>query len=412
VYNTRIPALEHKMRIPNPISSDEYTSPEAGRVLRLLVMAGFSLSFGFSAWGAIFNNFAYEELGLAAEQVGYIQSLREIPGLLGFVLGYVVMLVPEMRLVGLCVALLGAGLLITGQATGFGVLLLGTMVMSIGFHFFDSANASLILTFARKEHAPKLLGTLASIGAVAAVTGNLAIVALAGSLGYRPLIYLLGGLTLAAGLFVSLLGRQEATVKVRRKVIFRRRYWLYYLLTFLMGSRRHIFTTFAIFLLVSVYRVSVQQTATLFLANSIITVFCYRLIGQLTARFGERAVLTANFVLLAMIFTGYAYITSLPVLVLFFIIDNALFGSSLAIRTYFQKMAVTQEEITSNVSMGQTINHLSAVFVPALGGVLWRLYGYQATFLAGTVIVLLSLVLTQWVRVERSAAPEMEPAGS
>jgi predicted MFS family arabinose efflux permease len=113
-----------------------------------------------------------------------------------------------------------------------------------------------------------------------------------------------------------------------------------------------------------------------------------------------------------MIFTGYAYITSLPVLVLFFIIDNALFGSSLAIRTYFQKMAVTQEEITSNVSMGQTINHLSAVFVPALGGVLWRLYGYQATFLAGTVIVLLSLVLTQWVRVERSAAPEMEPAGS
>lgn len=396
------------MPILNPISADSQASPEAGRIFHLLVMAGFSMSFGFSAWGAIFNNFAFEELGLVAEQVGYIQSLREIPGLLGFLLGYVVMLVPEMRLVGLCVALLGGGLLITGQATGFGVLLLGTMVMSIGFHFFDSSNASLVLTFARKEHAPKVLGALASIGAVAAVTGNLAIVGLAKPLGYRPLIYLLGGLTLAAGLFVSLLGRQGAAVKVRRKVVFRRRYWLYYLLTFLMGSRRHIFTTFAIFLLVSVYKVTVQQTAGLFLVNSIVTTFSYRLIGQVTARFGERAVLSVNFFLLAVIFTGYAFITSLPILVLFFIIDNALFGSGLAVRTYFQKMVVTPEEITSNVSMGQTINHLSAVFIPALGGLLWRLYGYQATFLAGTAIVLVSLALSQRVRTGGSVVLESE----
>ena len=396
------------MPILNPISADSHASPEAGRVFHLLVMAGFSLSFGFSAWGAIFNNFAFEELGLFAGQVGYIQSLREIPGLLGFLLGYVVMLVPEMRLVGLCVALLGGGLLITGQATGFGLLLLGAMVMSIGFHFFDSSNASLVLTFARREHAPKVLGTLASIGAVAGVAGNLAIVGLAKSLGYRPLIHLLGGLTFAAGLLVSLLGRQGAAVKMRPKVVFRRRYWLYYLLTFLMGSRRHIFTTFAIFLLVSVYGVTVQQTAALFLANSIITVFSYRLIGQVTARTGERAVLSVTFILLAVVFTGYAFITSLPVLVLFFIIDNALFGSDLAVRTYFQKMAVTPDEITSNVSMGQTINHLSAVFIPALGGILWRLYGHQATFLAGTAIVLVSLALSQRVRTGSGAVLESE----
>jgi len=398
------------MRILNPILIDSQASPEARGVLRLLIVAGFFMSFGFSAWGAIFNNFAVNVLGLRADQVGWIQSLREIPGLLGFVLGYIVLYLPEMRLIGLCVALLGAGLLITGGAGGFGVLLLGSMVMSVGFHFFDSSNSSLVLTHARREYAAKVLGALASVGAVAAVAGTLAIVALAGALGYRPLIYLLGALTVAGGLLVGVLGRQAATAKLQRQVIFRRDYWLYYLLTFLLGSRRHIFTTFAIFLLVDRYGLPVQQTASLFLVNSIINTYSYHQIGHLTARLGERAVLTANFILLAVIFAGYAYITSLPVLLLFFVIDNVLFGTSLALNTYLQKIAASSDEITANVSMGQTINHLSAVFVPGLGGMLWRHYGHQATFLAGAAIVLVSLVLTQWLRTERVPGREMAAA--
>jgi predicted MFS family arabinose efflux permease len=179
-----------------------------------------------------------------------------------------------------------------------------------------------------------------------------------------------------------------------------------------MGSRRHIFTTFATFLLVEEHGVPVQQMAILFLANSIVTTYSYQKIGQFIARFGERAVLTANFLLLAVVFTGYAYVAWLPILVAFFVIDNALFGSDLALRTYFQKIAVTTEEITSNVSMAQTINHLSAVFVPALGGLLWRLYGHEATFMAGTGIVLASLVLTQWVQAGQPRVAEARPEES
>ncbi|MDI7274408.1 MAG: MFS transporter, partial [Anaerolineae bacterium] len=223
------------MRIANPLSLDSQASPGARRVIGLLMVAGFFLFFGFNAWSAVFNNFAVEELSLDAQQVGWIQSLREIPGLLGFVLAWVVMIVPELRLTGLCVVLMGAGLLVTGGAGGFGDLLLGTMVMSVGFHFFDSANASLVLTYASKESAPRVLGMLGSIGAATAVAGTVAIVALAGPLGYRSLIWLLGGVTLAGGLFVSVVGRQGATQRVERRIVFRRRYWLYYLLTFVMG---------------------------------------------------------------------------------------------------------------------------------------------------------------------------------
>lgn len=388
------------MRLVNPLTVDREAGAEARKVIGLLVAAGFFMSLGFNAWTAMFNNFAAEALHLGAEQVGLVQSFREIPGLLGFLLGYVVMLIPEMRLSGLCVTLMGAGLLIAGGSSGFGVLLLASMVMSIGFHSFDVSNASLVLTYTRKEAAPKVLGALSSVGSVAAVAGTLVVLAAAGPLGYRALIYVLGGLTLAGGLFVSLLGRQGGAKLPPRKMVFRRRYWLYYLLTFLTGSRRHIFTTFATFLLVTEHGVTVQQSALLFLANSIITTYSYQQIGRLVARFGERAMLTINFALLAGIFVGYAYVKSLPVLLAFFIVDNMLFGFGLALNTYFQKIAVTPDEITSNVSMGQTINHLSAVFVPALGGLLWRVYGYQATFLAGAAIVVVSLVFTQLVRTQ------------
>ncbi len=394
---------EELMHIYAPFT-DRDVSSEARTVLRLLVIAGFFMSFGYNAWTVMFNNFAVDILHLNAEQVGLIQGLREIPGFLGFVMGLIVMVIPEMRIAGMCVALLGGGLVLMGGVHDFVGLLAATMIMSIGFHFFDSANQSLALTYVRKARAPQVLGALSSIGAFATVAGTLAVLALAGPLGYRGMIYLLGAVTLVGGLVVSILGRQSGAERTPRKVIFRSRYWLYYLLTFLLGIRRHIFSTFAILLLVQVKHVTVQQVAILSLANAVMTSLTYPQIGRLVSHFGERTILLVDFVLLALIFVGYACISWLPALLAFYIADNILFGFELALRTYFQKIAVSQQEITANVSMGQTINHLAAVFVPALGGWVWVRYGYPATFMVGIAVVLVGLVLSFWVRTQPAPA--------
>ena len=70
------------------------------------------------------------------------------------------------------------------------------------------------------------------------------------------------------------------------------------------------------------------------------------------------------------VFVGYAFIPYLPALYVLFVLDNVFFGFSLAVDSYFQKIAHGPEEITSNVSMAQTINHISALVVPILGGIL------------------------------------------
>ena len=196
----------------------------------------------------------------------------------------------------------------------------------------------------------------------------------------------------------------------RRKITLRKKYWLFYALSFLMGSRRHIFTTFAIFLLVQKHGISVQTTAILFFVNSVLNVFAYQFIGRMVGRLGERLMLSIAFGLLIFIFLGYAFVTSLTVLFVFFVVDNLLFGFNLALMTYFQKIAVSQEEITSNVAVEQTINHISAVIVPIIGGAAWELFGSQTPFLVGVGIVAVSFVLVQFMKVPDIGLSTAQPA--
>ncbi|MFC2015564.1 MFS transporter [Chloroflexota bacterium] len=379
-------------------------------LFRILAVSNFFLYLGSVVWTAVFNNFAVEEIGVQAGQIGVIQAIREVPGLLGFALGFLVIWLSEMRVMGLSVVLMGLGLILTGWADGLSTLILATVVTSVGFHFFYPSNSSVVLMTVGKEDAPKVLGRLRSIASFAAVVGTLLIWVLIDGVelgpvnvpawGYRKLLTFIGGVVALGGLVSLFRGRRSGVRRERSKIRFRRDYWLYYALTFMMGSRRHIFTTFAIFLLVQVYGVDVRVTAALFLINSLVNTYAAAQLGKLVARFGERKVLTVNFVGLIGVFLGYAYIPFLPVLYMLFVLDHVFFGFNMAVDSYFQKIAHSPKEITSNVSAAQTINHISALIVPVLGGILWERVSPSATFLAGVGIAIVSLILVQFIRTE------------
>jgi len=400
--------------------------------LVVIALNNLLLSLGFRLWQSIFNNFAVEELGVRADQIGLIQATREIPGLLGLLVGVLALVLVEMRIAGLSVVVMGAGIYLTAAAQSLGGLIGATLLMSVGFHFFYSSNASAVLLTVGPDEAPKVLGRLNSLGALAAVMGTLFIFGTLDAWGYRALFQVAGVVVVVGGILLLPFGQQPVRVRrTRRRTPLRQRYWLYYALQFLMGSRRHIFTTFAVFLLVREYRVTPQTITLLFLINSLIGTYFHQAFGKIVARFGERRVLTVNFVLLVGVFLGYAVIPAVSALetptlqvpgvsvgdwVLFptfpatpallillglFIGDHILFGFSITLQSYFQKIAVGPEEITPNISLGQTINHIAAVIVPVVGGLVWEAVGSQYTFLAGVLIALVSLALTRRMRPPR-----------
>jgi len=402
--------------------------------LIVIALNNLLLTLGFGLWQSIFNNFAVEELGVRADQIGLIQAVREVPGLLGFLVGVLVLVLAETHIAGLSVVLMGAGIFLTAAARDLPGLIGASLVMSVGFHFFYTSNASAVLLTVGPDEAPKVLGQLNSLGALAAVLGTLFIFGTLDAWGYRTLFRVGGAVVVIGGLALLPFGRQPVRAKqTGDRPPLLRRYWLYHALQFLMGSRRHIFTTFAVFLLVREYQVTAQTITLLFLINNLIGIYFHQAFGKIVARFGERRVLTVNFLLLTLVFLGYAVIPMLDVLerptfqvpgvgiggwVLFpalpatpgllillglFVLDHILFGFSIALQSYLQKIVLGPEEITPNISLGQTINHIAAVIVPVVGGVVWETVGVQYTFLAGVAIALLSLALTLRMRTPRHA---------
>jgi predicted MFS family arabinose efflux permease len=393
---------------------------EAARpaAMLVIVVTNFLLSFGYQLWRSLFNNFAVDELGVRADQIGLIQSVREIPGLLGFTVGLLAMVLTEMRIAGLSIVLLGLGISLTGSANDLAGLMASTVLMSVGFHYFVSANSSAVLQLTGEDETPEVLGRLTSLNALAALGGAGLVFVVLGPLGFRRLFGITGAVVAIGGAVAlvwaasrSVLPDREPDVReleaVRpvQRTSLRRRYWLYYALEFLMGSRRHIFTTFAVFLLVREFGVPAQTITTLYLVNNLAGTFLYQQFGKIIARVGEKRALTVNFLLLVFVFVGYAYVPVLPLLYALFVADHVLFGFRIALQSYFQKIAVHRREITPNLSFGQTINHIASVVVPLVGGIIWETVGSHYTFLVGVGIAIVSLVLVQWMRTERGTIP-------
>lgn len=380
------------------------------RMMIYLVFSNFLLYFGFQVWQTLFNNFAVESVGIGPAEVGLVQAIREIPGLLGFMIGFVAMYLSEVRIMALSIILMGLGMIWTGQSGTLPVLLMSTFVMSFGFHFFYPSSSAIVLMISKTSEAPKALGKLGSLGALAAVAATIVVYLLARPVGYPLLFAGVGVLVVIGGVALWPLGRNGDGLPPKRRIVLRRRYWLYYVLSFLLGSRRHIFSTFAIYLLVREYGINVQTTAVLFLVNSLINIVTLRWVGQLVSRYGERMTLSIAFAALTAVFVGYAYITVLPVLYVLFVLDNIFIGFNLGLTTYFHKIAVSPEEITSNLSVEQTINHIAAIVIPVVGGTVWVAFGSQAPFLFGAFIVVVAFIMAQFIRTTPEPAPLATPA--
>ena len=373
-------------------------------MLLFLVVLTAASTIGMQGYTMLFNNYAAEMVHLNGSQVGIIQSVREVPGLLSLFLVFVLLLVSEHRLAALSVALLGLGTAITALVPSYGWLTFTTVIMSFGFHYYESTNQSLTLQYFSTSTSPIIFGRLRALAAIASIAVGIFIYLLGTVAGYREIYLAIGALVFAAGVWGMCRNPTHAGVVPQRKKMFlRRKYSLYYLLTFLSGARRQIFVVFSILLLVQVFHFSVREMTLLFIANNVVAYVLNSVIGRAINRFGERSISSVEYSGVIVIFLVYAFSTSKIIVMCMYIVDSILYNFDVAIRTYFQKVG-DPADIASSMSVGFTINHIAAVFLPALGGFFWMI-DYRIPFVAGSVLGVISLVAAQWMRVPDTAIP-------
>lgn len=352
---------------------------------------------GLQTWRTLFNNFAVEVAHLQGSHIGIIQGVREIPGFLALLAIFVLRLIPEHKLSALSILILGIGVGLTGFFPSFVGIMITTLIMSFGFHYYETTNQSLTLQYFDKKTSPWVFGKIRSIGSMTNIFAGVAVLGLSLLLTYRQM-YLAGGVVIGGiALWAFFQNPADKEIPVQKKhMVIRKKYWLYYTLTFLAGARRQIFVAFAVFLLVKRFHFSVQEITILFIVNNIINYFLSPLIGKAIIRFGERKVLSTEYFSLIFIFTAYAFVQAKTVVALLYILDHIFFNFSIAIRTYFQKIGDPQD-IAPSMAFGFTVNHIAAVVIPAVGGLLWMI-DYKIPFLGGAVISVCSLALIQFMR--------------
>jgi len=281
----------------------------------------------------------------------------------------------------------------------FSGLIFTTLVMSFGFHYFETTNTSLTLQYFDKKVSPLVFSAQRSYGAAANIGVGLLIFVIAPFLSYTSMYVFFGGLIMVVGIWAFTKNPIKKNLLVQKKqLVFKKQYWLFYFLTFMAGARRQIFMAFAVFLLVKKFHFTVQEITLLFLLNNGINFFINPLIGRFIVKYGERKLLSIEYFSLILVFIAYAFVDSKLIVGVLYILDHVFFSFSTAINTYFHKIA-DPGDISASAAVGFTINHIAAVVLPVIGGLLWMV-DYKIPFLAGAFFSLISLCLVQLIRTD------------
>ncbi|MGR5167383.1 MFS transporter [Vibrio astriarenae] len=360
-----------------------------------LIIVSIIVPVAFSSWMALLNNFVIEKANFDGADIGLLQSVREIPGFLAFTAIFLLAFVREQRFMLLSLAMLTIGVAATGFFPSFVGLMLTTLLMSVGFHYFETLKQSLSLQWLDKDEAPEMLGKLISVGALASLFtyGTLWLCLEYFKLDYKWVYLLFGGIGFTLLVWIAFAFPMfESHTQQTTKLVLRKRYWLYYALTFMSGARRQIFTVFAGFLLVEKFGYSAADITLLFLVNYLFNFLFAKKIGRFIGQVGERKALIFEYIGLIGVFVGYAFVQSAEWAAALYIIDHLFFALALAIKTYFQKIA-DPADMASTAGVSFTINHIAAVVIPAAFGIIW-LTSPSFVFLAGAVMAGMSLVLS------------------
>ncbi|EKB7280710.1 MFS transporter [Vibrio parahaemolyticus] len=360
-----------------------------------LLLISIIVPIAFSTWMALLNNFVIEKANFDGADIGLLQSVREIPGFLAFTAVFVLLFIREQRFMLASLAMLTLGTALTGYFPTLYGLLFTTLLMSTGFHYFETLKQSLSLQWLSKEEAPEMLGKFISVGALASLFTYGAIWILLEQLkfDFKTVYLLAGGVGFVLIIVMALAFPQFKTaVPQNKKLVLRKRYWLYYALTFMSGARRQIFTVFAGFLMVEKFGYSAADITLLFLINYLFNFLFAKRIGRFIGVVGERKALTFEYVGLIFVFVGYGLVQTAEWAAALYVVDHLFFALALAIKTYFQKIA-DPADMASTAGVAFTINHIAAVVIPVTFGMIW-LVSPSSVFYIGAGMAAVSLLLS------------------
>lgn len=391
----------------------ELSAAEHARGYKLLAITMFAMTITMSLSESIQPNFFREEIGMTGDLNGYLIAIREVPGFLLIFIAAVLLRLGLAKATGISLIIAGVGFALFAPTTAFWMVIIPTLISSVGYHSWLQLQPALGLSLARKGEEGTVLGKLNGIGflgsmiAMTAVLVSLTALEAWTSIDQGPvlriffLIAALLGIVGAVAIWkfpTSDIDRDAARLAPR--ITWRREYRLYYWLALLDGSRMQIYFAFAPFVLVEHFDVGAKQLITVLIIAALIKWRTGPWIGAMVDKHGEKKMLTVGYLLHLTVFLGFAFAPNVWIAYLCYLGYNFMFLFSIGTTTYLKKIC-RREDLAPSLAMGVSLSHLTAIVVPVFAAALWDRLGYQFPFIFGTLFIFGSLLLTRRIDVER-----------
>ena len=401
---------------------------------------GYLLAIAFMAvCGGIFENtyynYLWDQFQIGEKTRGHLELVREFPGLMNVFLLALLAAIPETRVAAIAAAVTAVAMAGFGIAGDNWIAFLAlTLAWGAGSHIIMPINSSLTMEMGGETSKGKRLGQVSAVSVAGSIIGAAIVLIVFASMaapeappdplaGSRPPVLvqemwryntsfgIAAGFCIVAAWFYWRMRGVGSTTK-RPRLVFRRQYWLYYVLSVLFGARKQVFLTFGRWVLVKIFLTPPPVFAWLWILASLIGIWFNPWIGRVIDRVGERRILVIDSFLLMLVCFGYAISTHLPVsrplqlafVLVFFVGDQVLFALQTARTTYMGKIAESKDDLTGSLSMGVTLDHLVAATIPSLGGWIWWRYSYEWLFIGAGGIALLMALFANMVRVPKHVA--------
>lgn len=359
----------------------------------------FLVRFGQGLLTAASTNFFVDVLGLSGKQVLWLNGIREIPGLFLIFIAALLVRLPLSRRAALAVILMGTGYGLYAVTNSYLSLIVAVLIASFGFHNWGPLNSSLGLSLATKENSGRVLGSLGAVGSLAAIVGMGTLALLSTRLPLRAFIGIGGVLIVVGGIIVSRLPTNLGGVKKDQpRLLLKRRYWLYYVLTFFEGCRTQVFGSFGTLVLVQNYGLEAGQISLILLASAVVNLFVVPRFGHLIDCVGECKMLTVGYAGMALCFMVYAMVHNVWALAAAFIGIQLLVTLTMGLSTYVNRIALPGE-LTPTLTAGVSFNHISSVSISFIAGTLLSLWGYEVLSWVIVGLIMLSVPFAMALRV-------------
>ena len=374
----------------------------------LFLVAVSLLSAASGMFETTFNNYLNDAYHMKADARGALEFPRELPGFLTALMVAALVFLSETRVAAVAAFATGLGMLGLALTGGTWTSMLVTLTLwSVGAHLIMPVRSSIGMDLATGMTRGKRLGQINGVGVTASMVGCGLVWLLMsrGAKSYQT-IFLIAGLgTLVAG-GVLLAMRMPGAHLVRTGLVWNRRYWLYYVLSFLFGARKQVFITFGPWVLIKVFHQPAIIFAQLWIASAVLGMMFQPVLGRAIDHFGERRVLMLDAVVIFLVCVGYGFAehfgttgVALWLLYACFVVDQLFFGTGMARDIYLSKIAVRKEDVAPTLSLGVSINHVVSMSIPWVGGWAWERYGYYTVFLGAAVVALIMFFFACRVQV-------------